>query len=201
LEVIVDPEMGSIGNSGPSGLTTSNGDSDTNKLDIIVREVSRLKTIEEKVGAIDAKFTVLDSRLTVTEVTFQENSEKITQLELANEELLQYIRKDNLEINGVPEVPGENLRQLFVDFSKVAGFNCETRDIQNIHRVPSRNPKKPRPIIVKLFYPHQKQELLGLKPRITSSQLGLPGPDQKIFISAIILLPIKETSSLKQGSL
>ena len=55
-----------------------------------------------------------------------------------------YSRNNNMEISGIPLMAaGENLATSFMGFSLKLGVCNEARDSDNIHRIPSKNPKMP----------------------------------------------------------
>jgi len=63
-----------------------------------------------------------------------------------------YSRKNNLEIKAVPESVGKinELRSAFVNFCSMLEVDVNPNDVDNIHRIPTKNKTMPRPIVVKL---------------------------------------------------
>jgi len=157
--------------------------SDTQKLDYIIKEISRLKNIEDKLGELGSRIELVDSRVTAAEASIVNCQQNLALQDRKSEEILQYLRKDNLEINGIPEQETEDLWQIFEDLSKAAGYHIPKQHIQNIHRVPTKIQGKPKPIIVKLLHSHHKKGLLAAKPRLETDAINIPGDKAPIFIA------------------
>ena len=99
------------------------------------------------------------------------------------ETILQYQRRNNLVLNGVPEAKDEDLFKIFEDFTAATGYPLTASDLDTIHRVPTRATNKPRPIVVKFIHRWKKEALMRKKPILTSSDIGLPNPNLKVIYS------------------
>lgn len=178
------------------------------KFEEILQKLSKLDSLEVKIDNLTGEIAGFNTRLTELEKNLESNRGLVTSLQetvcqvrselattsvelqkglsqqdLQSEQILQYLRKNSLLITGVPVIPGEDLRSFFERFSTKAGYPITSGDIQAIHRVPTRVQGRHLPIVVKLFYPHHKKGLIDSKPRITTSQLNIPGPEQKIYVN------------------
>ncbi|KAG0439675.1 hypothetical protein HPB47_016564, partial [Ixodes persulcatus] len=65
-------------------------------------------------------------------------------------ELKQYGRRNNLEIKGVPQLPDESLEALVTRIGKVLQMEIRAKDLDAIHRVPTKDKTKPN-IVIKFF--------------------------------------------------
>lgn len=110
------------------------------------REIEELtdfanKNFEETKEAIQDSTNGLMVEL---KVEFQKMREEL-------EEIPSYQRRNNLEINGVPEVKNENLYEVIARLGAVLNVSIDYRHIDTIHRVPTRRTGEPKPIIVRFF--------------------------------------------------
>ncbi|CAG9772905.1 unnamed protein product [Ceutorhynchus assimilis] len=109
-------------------------------------------------------------------------------LEKTNREielLQQQARRNNVEINGIPEKSGENLQSVLVNILKA--LNIPENCFETYHRVAHIDPdnKNPRSIIVKMISIKEKNDLLASiknKQGLKLNQAGLPG-DGNIYIN------------------
>lgn len=76
----------------------------------------------------------------------------------------QWVRRSNIQINGVPQKKGENLIQLIKILAEKANFPLSTdTDIDFITRVATKNDSndsRPKPIILKLQARYKKDDFL-----------------------------------------
>lgn len=100
--------------------------------------------------------------------------------------LEQYSRKSNLEINGIPETPKENVSGLVRDVGVALGVEIQETDISTAHRVPSFNKDRIPPLIVQFSRRTVRDTLLNkFKDRKTmaADQINAAFPAQKIYVS------------------
>jgi len=69
--------------------------------------------------------------------------------------------KNNVEISGLRETKHENLSDLFLTMCSNLGANITAKDIDNIHRVKTRNDGAQKPVTVKFTSHKKKDELLS----------------------------------------
>ena len=79
-------------------------------------------------------------------------------VECALDETQQYLRRDCLEINGVPILSYENLSQLVKEVSSLAGVEIDDRHIAAAHKLPDSKNVKNR-LIVKFIQRDKREEL------------------------------------------
>jgi uncharacterized protein YoxC len=114
-------------------------------------------------------------------------SQRIDQLE-------QYLRNNNLEIQGVPEHKNENIVSIVNKIANVVSLKLEDTDILNSTRVAHKNKdiKTPRAIVVQLRSVRCRDEFYSAvsrynkkhpKSKLGSSLLGLSGPSVPIYVS------------------
>lgn len=82
----------------------------------------------------------------------KENAElrgTLNRLEVRVRNMEQHSRKQNIEINGLPETENEDLSLLLSDVAKSIGVEMKTERVVAAHRVPSFNKKRTPPVIVR----------------------------------------------------
>lgn len=103
-------------------------------------------------------------------------------------DLEQYSRNYNIEIQGVPVHPGENVYNIVVETSRFLGADVRSGDIEFCHRLrkSDRHPNKPPAIIAKFYSRQIKQEILGGKKEkrvITAKDIGFTNSSNKVFVN------------------
>jgi len=153
---------------------------DSEKLNYLIKQsltqTSTLNSIQAEIGALTARIGSLHTAVTENQTAIQHCQEDI-------EGILQYQRRNNLVLNGIPEEENEDLFKIFEVFTAAAGFPLTATDLDTIHRIPTRVQNKPRPIVVRFTNRWKKEALMKKKPRLTSSDLGLPVPNLKVTYS------------------
>ncbi|XP_046976966.1 uncharacterized protein LOC124543017 [Vanessa cardui] len=104
--------------------------------------------------------------------------------------------KNEIELCGIPELPSENATHIALHLAKEIGVELSDQDIDWTSRAGPRilpsdkstgNARKhPRPIVVRLLQRSKRDEIIKAsktRRNITSTDLGLPGPAQKVFIN------------------
>ncbi|XP_017303870.1 uncharacterized protein LOC108253775 [Diaphorina citri] len=112
--------------------------------------------------------------------TIDEQNGKIKKLEEENKSLMwrlndieQYSRRSNVQINNIPVVANEDIGELLREMGEKIGVHIDYKmDIQAAHRVPSRN-ENSKPIIVKFTNRAKRDEFLvaANKKKLKCSQL------------------------------
>lgn len=123
----------------------------------------------------------------------------ITNLESKIESMEQQARQCNLEITNLPERRNENLLTLLEAIGKTIGCNISKSDIVSVHRVPQALPdnKRPKNIIAKLTTRTLRDNILSSyrlnkNKTITSTQLGVSGTTEKVFLNEHLTLKNKQ---------
>lgn len=162
-----------------------------NKYDLVLDSV---KFCSEKITTFEATLSKLNEKVNKIEKISNENSalkHEVNNLQTRVEQLEQYTRINNLEIQGVPEKPNENIYHILEKIGD--GINCPItpNDVDIAHRVAHMSPKpQPKAIIVRFLSRKKRDEVLGaakLKYKLTSNNgsIGLKIEDisNKLFIN------------------
>lgn len=118
----------------------------------------------------------------------------------------QWVRRSNIQLNGIPYKNGENLITTVKRLAQLCGFplNVET-DIDFVTRVAVRNDaeaKKTKPVILKLQSRYKKDDFLAALRRlkiIKASDVGFTGSEEKIYANDH--LSTKNKSLLQQAKM
>lgn len=106
------------------------------KLVIIEKEV---KAVKQEVESMTASHVSIKNSIAETDLEVQRLQSSLHDLE-------QFSRNCNVEISGIPESSSENLHLVFEKVSDLIGYD-DPINLARIHRVPSRVPKRIKPII------------------------------------------------------
>ena len=122
-------------------------------------------------------------------ITLQQRIEKI---ESAIHENEQRSRLNNIEIKGVPFSPSENLFSIVSKIGDLVKCSISKEQINYVARVPMRNDKTKKTIIVSVHNRYLKDDFVSAakKCTITSSNLNLQGSD-RIFVNDHLTLENK----------
>lgn len=104
------------------------------------------------------------------------------------EDLQQYSRRNNIEINGIPERNGENVSNIVTKIAETLGVKLNESSIDDCHRVPRRiNSKMPKSIVVKFTSRSVKRNIIAAskihRDRLHLAAIGVPDAQGKIFLS------------------
>lgn len=120
----------------------------------------------------------------------EENEElkmKVKSMTVALEDLDQYSRNKNIQIDGVPEEKSENLRELVVELGKLIEVTMEPKEIDAIHRIPTRNEKnaKSPPIVVQFTTRQLREKILtGMRiKKIMTGDLMKTGEQKPVYVN------------------
>lgn len=151
-----------------------------------IREVSnQLQSLESSQSFLSDKY---ESVMEITQVTKKElkavqNQSKETQERIKGiegevfnnmaslDDMQQYLRRDCLEITGIPVVPLDDPSNLVAEVCSVLNVNLEANDISIAHRLPATRNIKDR-IIVKFVKRskrdeiHKRRSMLMVKPHL-----------------------------------
>lgn len=104
-----------------------------------------------------SKIDNLESKVNELKMTFQDIKESQSRSE-------QWVRRSNIQINGVPQKNGENLIQLIKALAEKANFPLSPdTDIDFITRIATKNDSsdgRPKPIILKMHSRYKKDDFL-----------------------------------------
>lgn len=95
-------------------------------------------------------------------------------------------RINNIELSGIPMKNNEDVTEYLMQICLKLGVVISMDDIIHIHRVPTRLPNKPKNIIAKMKSQLIKDSIISAIRKnkgITTSDIGLPGDCQRIYIN------------------
>ena len=121
-------------------LQSSKGE--TMKLDNKYKEITDL--LEEKRDAV--------------EQTTRKHEETLYRIECSLDETQQYLRRDCLEVTGVPIMPQDNPKQIVKEIGSLVGVVIDDSDIATAHRLPDTRKVKNR-LIVKFVRREKREEV------------------------------------------
>ncbi|XP_063535721.1 uncharacterized protein LOC134748493 [Cydia strobilella] len=139
----------------------------------------RMSTIESRVSALeDCKTELDDVKKTLNDIMTDSRKNE------------QWVRRSNIQINGVPETKGENLFTVINSLAEACGFSLNTNtDIDFVTRVAVRNDtdnSKPKPIIVKMQARYKKDDFMACLRKLKNlkaADLGYGASPNKIYIN------------------
>ena len=121
-----------------------------------------------------------------------ELKEKVVLLETRVNDLDQYHRRINIEVAGVPESEGENVREKVLKVLKEAAPTTSDDDIDVTHRLGQKReeggavPGRPRPIIVRFATRRARDAVYDGRRKLketSTRRMGLSRMDGKVFIN------------------
>lgn len=118
----------------------------------------------------------------------EENQElkiKVRSLESSMDELEQYTRNKNVQIDGIPPKQDENLRDMMMEIGRKIEVEIKSEDIDAIHRIPTRSSKAPEPIVVQ-FLTRQMRDSVVLKAKnkkVYTKDLNIAGESKPIYVN------------------
>ncbi|CAG4985273.1 unnamed protein product [Parnassius apollo] len=136
----------------------------TNKLTEIDREIQSLQKTKDDVVRVE-------HRLEKLEADVRENQQRS--------------RLNNIEIKGVPVASSENLFTIFSNIGSKIGYEVPKEQINCVARVPQRNNKNTKNIIVSLHTRYLRDNFIAAAKKcktLTAADLGLRS-DSRIFIN------------------
>lgn len=110
---------------------------------------------------------------------------KVKLLESSMDDLEQYTRNKNVQIDGIPPKQDENLRDIVMNIGNKIQVDIKREDIDAIHRIPTRSTKTPEPIVVQ-FLTRQMRESVVQKARevkVHTKDLGFNEESKQIYVN------------------
>ncbi|CAK1594928.1 unnamed protein product [Parnassius mnemosyne] len=165
------------------------------ELKIIKDEVQEIKMsiafINNKYDEMKERFEIYDKCLvSVNSLSNEIGIIKSSLAKLEHESNIrdQWARRSNIEICGIPEKKNENLFDIIEKISQHVNFSFNKSDIDFLSRVaPStKDPKKPKPIIVRFLSRYNKDDFLCKTKKLKSlkaSDLGFSGTESLVFFN------------------
>ncbi|XP_069355159.1 uncharacterized protein [Maniola hyperantus] len=170
-------------------------------IQIIKNDLCSLKTdISELKNSLSAKVEDLENRMSDAELKLSQMSDlqsevdelksKVASMMESNLKNDQWVRRSNIQINGIPSRKDEDLIKVIKDLADMSGYSLDTsRDIDFVTRIAIRNDvdtSYPKPIILKLLSRYKKDDFLSCLRRLKdlkASDVGFPGNQARIYIN------------------
>lgn len=143
------------------------------KMDLILK--SHIESKNE-MAELKNMISELKSELKNRDEKIQELNEKLWIMD-------QYSRNRNVEICNIPKTQGENLEEIVVNMASKMDITIEARDVDIVHRLPSRNGDV-EPIIVQFCSRRVRDQFLSNKKKVITSYETTGEGMGKIFINA-----------------
>ena len=122
-----------------------------------------------------------------------------------HDDLEQYTRKYNLEIDGIPEVHGEDLEEIVIKLARSIDADVGPDDIDTVHRF-KKGKRQPNPIIVRFNNYYSKREMYYGCRKLCKANVRHISGAQKIYINenltfqrAALFKKVRDKKRLHQG--
>ena len=150
--------------------------------------IAALQSVKSEISNLDKKHTTivnsLEEKLGELAGTTDRQDQSLYRVESALDEAQQYLRRDCLEINGVPISSYENPNQLVKEVGLLAGVEIDDRHIAAAHKLPDSKNVKNR-LIVKFIQRDKREELYKHRKNLVGKNIShLPSVEDgngKIF--------------------
>ncbi|XP_063630212.1 uncharacterized protein LOC134801547 [Cydia splendana] len=167
----------------------------------IQSDLSQVKNdIAEMRSSIDSKLTDLAGRMSTIEsrvTALEECKAELDDVKKAIGDVIndsrrneQWVRRSNIQINGVPETKGENLFTILKSLADLSGYSLNTNtDVDFVTRVAVRNDSDgaiPKPIIVKMQARYKKDDFMASLRKLRNlkaSDLGYSTSLNRIYVN------------------
>ena len=168
------------------------------KGDIMNLMVESLKDLNEKVVKLETRVEECERSVqeVKTNVVPSEIHADIKQIKIELNRQAQYSRKDNIRIFGLKESQSEDLSKEVCKLADSIGVKVNTTDIHAVHRLPSKFPDKPKPVIVRFKNRNTKQDIMKVRKRLKSTGTSIA---DDLTIDNVRLMNRAESSELFQS--
>ena len=152
--------------------------------------IAALQSVKSEISNLDKKHTTivnsLEEKLGELAGTIDRQDQSLYRVECALDETQQYLRRDCLEINGVPISSYVNPNQLVKEVGLLAGVEIDDCHIAATHKLPDSKNVKNR-LIVKFIQRDKREELYKHRKNLVGKNIShLPSVEDgngKIFIN------------------
>lgn len=111
----------------------------------------------------------------------------VSSLEIRVRNLEQYSRRQNIEIDGIPETQGEDVLNVLENVAKAIEVDLKREKVIAAHRIPSFNKKRTPPIIVRFSTYEERDVWIGGFKKMRPLTLNMVNPvfksSAKVFIN------------------
>ena len=168
--------------------------------------------LQTKMEAMEKTNFVLRENVSNMEAKLQESlmknvllEEKIHEINSKHDDLEQYTRKYNLEIDGIPEVHGEDLEDVVIKLARSIDADVGPEDIDIVHRF-KKGKRQPNPIIVRFNNYYSKKEMYYGRRKLRKVNVRHIAGAEKIYINenltsqrAALFKKVRDKKRLRQG--
>ena len=143
----------------------------------------KMDAVVENSSALQEKVSLLENNLASCENQRVSLEKNLNELSTMHDDLEQYTRKFNLEIQGIPEEREEDTQQIILDLARCLDISMEPKDIDICHRMRKGNHEQ-RPIIVRFSNYYSKEKMYQNRRKLRRVDVGryLRGAE-KVFIN------------------
>lgn len=173
----------------PGAHTPGNVDALAVEMRNVQRELRLLREsvtfCSNKVTDFELQLSKLNECIKTTEVLKAENAiikDEIKTLQAKLNDVEQSALCNNIEIHGVPEKAGENLNEVFRAIGTHVNYPLQETMIDTLYRVPTRDPKLPKNIIVKFASRKLRDSFLAA---VKTKRLSVPRGSRGIKIDNV----------------
>lgn len=147
---------------------------------------SKIDDFQGVINAVSDKIKDIEKDLESLKKENVNLGNQVSAYKMQLENLEQYNRNRNVEITGVPEVAEERMSDIVGKLSHISGVTVDmSKDIQAMHRVPTKNEKGPKPIIMQFSNRQLRDSFLqkSKKSYIKSTDFVQGIPITKIYVN------------------
>ena len=150
---------------------------------------TRNSILQTKMEAMEKTNFALRENVSNMEAKLQESlmknvllEEKIHEVNSKHDYLEQHTRKYNLEIDGIPEVHGEDLEDVVIKLARSIDADVGPEDIDIVHRF-KKGKGQPNPIIVRFNNYYSKKEMYYGRRKLRKVNVWHISGAEKIYIN------------------
>lgn len=154
------------------------------KLDKMIEEMDKVREEQQRTNNLIKMFQKTVIQL---QGELQKRDERIQELEDVVHEFQQHYRGTYLEIHNLEERENEkveDLRKTVVKIGNELGIDVKSEEIEAIHRIPTKNTAKPKPIIIQMSSRKRRNEILEQRKKVlTQNQIYGDGNKGRVYIN------------------
>lgn len=143
----------------------------SNKYDTVVQT---LQNVKEQATKLDKKYKeatgLLEAKQTKMADMADKTAESLYRIECSLDETQQYLRRDCLEITGVPKTSHDNPKQLVKEIGTLIGAEIDDSHIAAAHRLPDSKNVKNR-MIVKFLQRDKREEVFKKRKHLVGKNI------------------------------
>jgi len=147
----------------------------------------KIDEYEVKIDGYSAQVKELQTSQATLEQQNNELKKSVADYKIKLENLEQYNRNKNIQIDAVPETENEKMTEVIQKLSTLSDIPLNySADVQAMHRIPTRREKGPKPIVVQ-FSNRQTRDAVLLKCKklkIKSTDFVRGAPETNVYVNA-----------------